>query len=180
VWVTAEALYQLDPTANRLRLIEYRDYVSDTVRTLYPDSTDLRASWSTGPGRQEVAAALAARGIDANELADRSGLGEADPIDVLVHLAWNQPLASRSDRVRRVRKEHADFFDRYRPEARAVLDELLAKYAEHGVDQLDDLAVLQVPPLSELGSPAELAARFGGVDKLRAAVGELQDHIYAA
>lgn len=180
VWVTAEALYQLDPTANRLRLIEYRDYVIDTVRTLYPDPTALRASWSTGPGRQEVAEALAARGIDADELADRSGLGEADPIDVLVYLAWNQPLATRSDRVRRVRKEHADFFAHYRPEARAVLEELLAKYAEHGVDQLDDLAVLQVPPLSELGSPAELAARFGGVDNLRAAVGELQDHLYAA
>jgi len=180
VWVTAEALYQLDPTTDRLRLIEYRDYVIDTVRTLYPDPIALRSSWASGPGRHDVVEALAARGIDAAELADRAGLGEADPIDVLVHLAWNQPLASRTDRVRRVRKEHADFFEHFRPEARDVLDELLAKYAEHGVDQLDDLAVLQVPPLSELGSPAELAARFGGVEELRAAVARLQDHLYAA
>lgn len=180
VWVTAEALYQLDPTTDRLRLIEYRDYVIDTVRTLYPDPITLRASWANGPGRHDVVEVLAARGIDAAELADRAGLGEADPIDVLVHLAWNQPLATRTDRVRRVRKEHADFFEHFRPDARDVLDELLAKYAEHGVDQLDDLAVLQVPPLSELGSPAQLAARFGGVQELRAAVARLQDHLYAA
>ena len=173
VWVTAEALYQLDPTTDRLRLIEYRDYVIDTVRRLYPDPITLRSSWASGPGREDVVEALAARGIDAAELADRAGLGEADPIDVLVHLAWNQPLATRTDRVRRVRKEHADFFEHFRPEARDVLDELLVKYAAHGVDQLDDLAVLQVPPLSELGSPAELAARFGGVEELRAAVARL-------
>ena len=180
VWVTAEALYQLDPTTDRLRLIEYRDYVIDTVRTLFPDPTALRENWASGPGRHEVVEALASRGIEATELAERAGLGEADPLDVLVHLAWNQPLATRTDRVRRVRKEHADFFEHFRPEARAVMDELLTKYAEHGVDQLDDLAVLQVPPLSELGSPAELAARFGGVDELRAAVARLQDHLYAA
>lgn len=76
---------------------------------------------------------LAKRGIDAAELADRTGLVEADPLDVLVHLAWNQPLATRIDRARRVRKEHVDFFDQYRPEAREVLTRLLDKYAEHGI-----------------------------------------------
>lgn len=180
VWVTAEALYQLDPATDRLRLIEYREYVIDTVRSLFPDATSLRTSWASGPGRLDVVEALAARGIDATELAERAGLAEADPIDILVHLAWNQPLATRTDRVRRVRNEHANFFEHFRPEARAVLDELLAKYTEHGLDQLDDLAVLQVPPLSELGSPAELAAQFGGVDQLREAVNQLQDHLYAA
>lgn len=180
VWVTAEALYQLDPSTDRLRLIEYRDYVIDTVRTLFPHPAALRASWASDLGRQDVVEALAARGIDVAELAERSGFLEADPIDVLVHLAWSQPLATRTDRVRRVRKDHAEFFEQFRPEAREVLDELLAKYAEHGVDQLDDLTVLQVPPLSQLGSPAELAARFGGVGKLREAVARLQDHLYAA
>ena len=98
--------------------------------------------------------ALEAHGIDVDELPERTGLPDADPIDVLVHLAWNQPLATRPDRVRRVRKEHADFFEAYQPAARDVLDYLLDKYAEHGISQLDDLGVLQVPPLSSLGSPA--------------------------
>jgi hypothetical protein len=38
--------------------------------------------------------------------------------------------------------------------------------AEHGIEQLDDLGVLQVPPLAALGSPAEIAARFGSIREL--------------
>lgn len=180
VWVTAEAIYHLDPTTERLRLVEYRGHVINTVRALYPSATELRALWASGGGRSAVLEALAKRGIEPIELGQRTGLVESDALDVLVHLAWNQPLATRADRVRRVRKEHADFFERFRPEARELLNELLSKYASHGVDQVDDLGVLQLPPLSELGSPAELADRFGGANELKAAVQELRRHLFAA
>jgi type I restriction enzyme R subunit len=118
--------------------------------------------------------------IEPAELAERTGLGAADLIDLLVHLAWSQPLATRIDRARRVRQEHADFFERFKPEAREVLQELLDKYADHGIGELDDLGVLQVPPLSSLGSPREIADRFGGNDALRQAVSALQDLLYVA
>jgi type I restriction enzyme R subunit len=180
VWVTAEAIYHLDPETERLRLVEYRDFIADTVRTLFPDSGDLRAKWANRVGRHDVLHALESRGIDAAELTERTGLVDADPIDVLVHLAWNQPLATRNDRARRVRKEHAAFFDQYQPAAREVLASLLDKYAQHGISQIDDLAVLEVPPISTLGSPKEIADRFGSADKLREAVSKLGELLYAA
>lgn len=180
VWVTAEAAYHLDPATHRLRLVEYRDFVTETVRWLFPDPSELRSRWVSRVGRQEVLDELGARGIDAEELSDRTGLGDADPLDVLVHLAWNQPLASRTERARRVRKEHADFFEAYQPAAREVLASLLDKYAEHGIGQLDDLGILEVPPLSSLGTPAEIAGRFGSPETLRAAVSRLGELLYAA
>lgn len=180
VWVTAEAIYHLDPETHRLRLVEYRDFVADAVRKLFPAPNDLLARWATQVGRQDVLDALQARGIDVDDLTDRAGIIDSDPVDALVHLAWNLPLATRSDRVRRVRKEHADFFDAYRPAARDVLAHLLDKYAEHGISQLDDLGVLEVPPLSSLGSPTEIAKRFGSNDALREAAAKLGELLYAA
>jgi len=180
VWVTAEAIYHLEPDTARLRLVEYRDHVADAVRTLFPDPSELRSRWVSRVGRHDVLEALARRGIDVDELTGRTGLGGSDPLDVLVHLAWNQPLATRTDRVRRVRKESADFFEAFQPQARGVLVQLLDKYSEHGVSQLDDLGVLEVPPLSSLGSPAEIAGRFGSADGLRSAVSKLTELIYAA
>lgn len=180
VWVTAEAIYHLEPDTARLRLVEYRDHVADAVRTLFPDPSELRSRWVSRVGRHDVLEALARRGIDVDELTGRTGLGGSDPLDVLVHLAWNQPLATRTDRVRRVRKENADFFEAFQPQARGVLVQLLDKYSEHGVSQLDDLGVLEVPPLSSLGSPAEIAGRFGSADGLRSAVSKLTELIYAA
>lgn len=180
VWVTAEAIYHLDPETHRLRLVEYRDFVADTVRTLFPAPKDLLSRWATRVGRQDVLEALETRGIDVGDLADKAGIVDSDPVDALVHLAWNLPLATRTDRVRRVRKEHADFFDDYRPAARNVLAQLLGKYAEHGISQLDDLGVLKVPPLSSLGSPTEIAKRFGSNDALQEAVAKLGELLYAA
>jgi type I restriction enzyme R subunit len=180
VWVAAEGIYELDPSSRRLRLVEYRDYVAQTVRAVFPDPIELRSRWGTRVGRQDVADLLSPRGIDVADLPEQLGMREADPLDVLVHLAWNDPLATRRDRSRRIRKEHADFFDEYQPAAREVLDELLEKYAQHGIGQLDDLRVLEVPPLTALGSAAEIAGRFGSPAALRDSVDKLGSLLYAA
>ncbi len=180
VWVTAEAVYHLDPATERLRLVEYRDFVAETVRSLFPDANELRSKWASRVGRRDVLDALARHGIDAGELVARTGMADADPIDVLVHVAWNQPLATRVERARRVRREHEAFFEEFQPAAREVLAYLLDKYAEHGISELDDPAVLEVPPLSSLGTPVEIAARFGSADILRAAVSRLSELVYVA
>lgn len=179
VWVTAEATYQLDPETQRLRLVEYREFVAETVRSLYPDAADLRSRWADRVGRGDVIEALEEHGIAPDELSERMGFPEADPLDLLVHLAWNHPLATRHERARRVRKQHSDFFDSHRPSAREVLEHLLDKYTQHGIGQLDDLEVLQVPPLSSLGSPAEIAARFGSSRDMKEAVSKLGELLYA-
>ena len=180
VWIVSEGVWQLEREGGRLRLVEYTDFVADEVRRLFPAAESLRESWRTPPGRAEVLDALALRGVDLEELAERTGVTDADPIDLLVYLAWNEPLMSRRDRTRRLRKEHAEFLDAFRPDARAVLDQLLEKYAEHGIGQLEDLRVLQVPPLTAIGSPVEIAERFGGPEALRQAITALQEHLYAA
>jgi type I restriction enzyme R subunit len=99
---------------------------------------------------------------------------------LIVHVAWNGPATSRRERAQALRHAHAEFFERYAPEAREILDELLEKYAQFGVSQLDDLRVLEVPPLSQRGSPIEIASLFGGSAALREAVDDLAELIYAA
>jgi type I restriction enzyme R subunit len=79
-----------------------------------------------------------------------------------------------------VRHEHEAVFKEFQPAAREVLAYLLDKYAEHGISELDDLAVLEVPPLSSLGTPPEIAARFGSANALRSAVARLSELVYVA
>lgn len=177
-FVTVEGFYLPDVETGKLRLVEYRDYIADTVRALFPSTIDLRGKWSSPPGRERVREALARRGIDLREAAERLDLTEADPLDLLVHVAWNEPITTRRDRARRARD--AEFLDHFVPAAREILEELLDKYAEHGIEQLDDLSVLRVPPLSEHGTVVEIADLFGGHEELRHAVRQLEDVVYAA
>ncbi len=120
------------------------------------------------------------RGISVEELAELLGQPEVDPLDLLVHVAWNAPLRTRRERAEGVLRGNQRLFEKYTPAARKVLQDLLAKYAEHGPSQLQDLRVLEVDPLSRHGSPVQIAAMFGGAEGLRKAVAELEQTIYAA
>ncbi len=180
VEIVAQIVYELDPDGKQLRVVKFTDYAADKVRTLYPSAADLRQRWADARQRAEVIDLLEQRGIDFAELSSAAGQPEADPFDLLCHLAYNAPLRTRRERAERLRREKKDFFDRYGPEARAVLDDLLEKYADHGAAQFAIPQVLKVPPISSRGNPLEIAALFGGPEQLREAVTQLQALLYVA
>ncbi len=71
-----------------------------------------------------------------------------------------------------------DVFGRYGDQARAVLDALLAKYADEGVLTIDDTNMLRIPPLDALGTPVQLLRAFGGKPGFEQAVHDLQSALY--
>ena len=179
-YVAVEGFYLPDPESGRLHLVEYSDYLASEVRRLYASAGELRDAWRTRSGREAIVEALESRGVSLEEAAERLQLLDMDELDLLVHIAWNGPTVTRGQRVRELQTGHRDFFEKFVPEARIVLDELLDKYAEHGISQLDDLRILEVPPLDRHGSVVEIARRFGGSERLRTAISDLEDMLYAA
>lgn len=180
VEVAAHLVYELDPDGKQLRVVRYTDYAAEKVRTICPTAKDLRSQWADAGRRSEIIRQLEERGVSFAELAEAAEQPEADPFDLLCHLAFNAPLRTRRERAQRLRSERKDFFDRFGPEARLILEELLEKYAEHGAAQFVLPDVLHVPPISEHGKPGEIIRLFGGPDALRQAVTDLQNLLYAA
>lgn len=179
VTIAAHLVYELDPDGKQLRVVKYSDYAADKVRTLFTGAIRMREQWANPRERAEVIRQLEERGINFNELADSVGQPEADPFDLLCHLAFNAPLRTRRERAERLKHDRKDFFDHFSPEARSILEELLEKYAQHGTAQFVVPDILKVPPISERGNVIEIAGYFGGAEKLREAVNELQTLLYA-
>jgi type I restriction enzyme R subunit len=180
VEIAHQIVYELDADGNKLRVVQYSDYAAEKVRTLYPNAAELRSKWANPDQRAEIISMLEDRGIDFDELATVANQPDADPFDLLCHLAFNAPLRTRRERAERLRKDRKDFFEQYSPEARGVLNELLEKYTEHGTAQFVLPDVLEVPPLSKRGNVKEIANLFGGSEKLMNAVHQLQTLLYAA
>ena len=179
VEIAAHLVYELDADGKQLRVIQLTDYTGEKVRMLYRSPEELAAAWADQRRREEVLAELAERGIDPSELVERTGRPDADPFDLLCQLAFDAPLLTRRQRAQRARQTGADFFARYGEDARAVLDMLLEKYAEHGVGELSMPMALRTPPLSGLGNVSEIAGRFGGASEMAKAVAALQEVLYA-
>ena len=178
--IVAHLVYELDPDGKQLRVIRYSEYAADKVRTLYPSALELRAHWANPEKRSEIIRQLEERGINFDELATVAQQPEADPFDLLCHLAFNAPLRTRRERADRLRREKKDFFDQYSPEAKGILNDLLEKYSEHGTAQFLIPDVLRLPPISDHGNVMEIAGLFGGAERLRTAINQMQTLLYAA
>jgi type I restriction enzyme R subunit len=180
VEITSHLVYELDPDGKQLRVVKFTDYTAEKVRTLYRTAAELRREWADPAQRRDIIEKLAERGIDFDALGNAAQQPDADPLDLICHLAFNAPLRTRRERAQRLRFEKKDFFDQFRVAAREVLDELLDKYTEHGAAQFLLPDVLELAPINRHGNVMEIAAFFGGPDRLRAAVNELQTLLYAA
>lgn len=178
IQIVHELVYELDPDGNRLRTWKFTDYTKEKVRELYPSANELRTRWTRTAERQQIIEALEQKGISLKFLAEVTGLADADPFDLLMYVAFNAPLRTRRERADYVRRSKKDYFELYGPGAREIILMLLDKYTEFGVTQLTDPNILKIPPISQKGSPFEIAKLFGGIEKLRKVLSDLQRFLY--
>lgn len=180
VSISHEITQDLDASGKLLTVTEFIDYSAGRVRTLCRDPNDLLDRWRDKKRRDEIVSELESKGVTLEELADATGYPEADAFDLLCHLAFNGPLRTRKERAERLRKNKQDFFEMYGVEARAILLDLLTRYEAFGLTQLRIPDALKLPPISERGNVGEIIGFFGGPERLKHAVAELQSLLYSA
>jgi type I restriction enzyme R subunit len=179
VYIAGEQAFELDPEGNILKTVEFTDYVTQNIRRLDLSAEHLRQTWPLPERRNEILNQLRMRGIEPDHLARVTHHEDADALDLLLHVAYNAPLVTRSERAEKLRQKKANFFNTYTPAAREILNALLNKYADYGIGEFDQLPrVLQISPFDQYGSPYDIYQLFGGAEKLLQAVDEMQKFLY--
>ncbi len=178
--VIADLVYELNANGKQLNVVKYTDYTANTIRSLYPNPSVFREQWMNSAEREDIIQKLKDQGIDFEKLAEQTLQPDADPFDLLCHVAFNAPLRTRKERAERVKANKQDFFEKYSYAAREILEYLLKKYTDHGLDQFRIPEALKVPPISNYGNIGEIIKLFGSADDLRNAINELQNQLYVA
>ncbi|MFL5624409.1 MAG: DEAD/DEAH box helicase family protein [Ktedonobacteraceae bacterium] len=179
--IIGEIVYELGPDGSTLRQRKYDEYAIAAIENSHVNSAaDLRARWLREEQRAEILAHLEDEGVDLDELAYAKGLTNVDHLDLLLHVVFNEPIVTRAERVARLRQEHEAFFRRYEanPLAKQVLDVILEKYIKGEAKDVNDVELLDVPPLDKLGTPLQLARSFQG-DRLQDVLNELKRLLYS-
>jgi len=174
VSIIAERVEYLDERG-RLVTESLRDFTKKALKKRFASLDDFLRRWKAADRKQAIIDELEAEGLPLDPIVEELGKG-LDPFDLICHIAFDKKPRTRRERAEEVQKH--DVFTKYGGQARAVLDALLAKYADEGVLNLDDTNVLRIPPLSSLGTPVQLIKAFGGKDAFIAAVHEMQSAIY--
>ena len=152
-----------------------RDYTRINVMRQYDSLDKFLQAWSEADRKAALIDALEAEGVLFDALADEFGKG-LDPFDLLLHVAYNMPPLIRRERANRVKKRNV--FAKYGETARRVIEALIDKYADEGVQTIESMEVLRVPPLDGLGTPVELVRSFGGRTEYDAALRTLEQELY--
>ncbi|WP_435105706.1 EcoAI/FtnUII family type I restriction enzme subunit R [Arhodomonas sp. AD133] len=178
VEILAERVQYLDANGD-LITESLKDYTRKRVKEQYASLDEFLKRWDRADRKQAIIEELAEQGVFWDDLIQEVGnaLGEEpDPFDVICHIVYDQPPLSRKERAANVRKQN--YFSQYGETARQVLDALLEKYTDAGIEPIEDPKVLNLDPLSRLGSPMELIKAFGGKKGYEQAVRELEDALY--
>lgn len=178
VVISTHVVYEFDADGKQLQAVQFTDYTAENIRTLFASQDELRDCWADPVKREDIVDTLVAKGIDFQQVSEEVGKPDADPFDLLCHLAFDAPLRTRRERAEYLRKQNPDFFDRYGPQAREVLEALLNKYSDHGPTQFNLAEVVDVPPISDFGNLIEISGRFGGPREMKSAVDQMQSLLY--
>ncbi len=152
-----------------------RDYTRNAVQKEYESLDAFLRRWNAAERKEIIIKALEEQGVLFEALAEQVGV-DFDPFDLICHVVFDQPLLTRRERANNLRKQ--DYFTRYAEPARAVLDALLNKYADEGVENLEDLQILRLQPFNEVGTPMEIIRSFGGKSQYLQAVRGMQKELY--
>jgi type I restriction enzyme R subunit len=157
--------------------VSLKDYTKQQILKEFRSLSDFLKKWNATDRKEAIVAELEEHGVLVEELI-KAVNRQCDLFDIICHVAFDQPPLTRRERANNVKKRN--YFGKYSDQARLVLEALLDKYADEGVENIEKIEVLKVKPLSEFGSPIEIVKTFGGKEKYLKAVNELEQQLYSA
>jgi type I restriction enzyme R subunit len=175
VYVVSERVQYYGPEG-KLITESLKDYTRSTVRKDYSSLDKFLLRWSKAERKAAILQELEEHGLLLEPLAEEVGKGY-DAFDLICHVAFDQPPLTRRERAENVKKRN--YFAKYGEQARKVLESLLEKYADTGIENIEDIKILTLDPFKNMGTASELVAAFGGKPAYIAALHELEKNLYA-
>jgi type I restriction enzyme R subunit len=155
-----------------------KDDIRKSLQAQFGTLNDFLRRWNTAERKQAVLQELADQGVSLDILQQAVANGtELDAFDLVAHVAFDQKPLTRRERANRVKKRNV--FAKYGDQARAVLETLLEKFADHGVQDIEDAKVLELPPFDQFGTKTQIRRGiFGGLENYAHAVQALERALY--
>ena len=175
VQVIAERVQYYGPEG-KLITESLKDYTRKAVRKDYSTLDQFLKRWTSAERKAAVIKELEEHGLLLEALAIEVNK-DCDAFDLICHVAFDQPALTRRERADQVKKRN--YFTKYGEQARKVLEALLEKYADTGIENIDDIKILTLDPFSKMGTASELVSAFGGKPGYIAALHELENQLYA-
>ncbi len=152
-----------------------KDYTKEIIKERFTSLDDFLNKWKNSDRKKAIIAELKEQGVMVEALYEAVDK-QVDLFDLICHVAYDKPPLTRKERANNVKKR--SYFAKYGDQARKVLEALLDKYADQGIENIEDMQILTVPPINEFGSVTEIIKVFGSREEYEKAIKELENELY--
>jgi type I restriction enzyme R subunit len=153
------------------------NYTRTNILNEYATLDDFIQTWSSAKKHKIIVEELATHGVLLEQIRAELGITDMDDFDLICHIAYGMKPITRSERVKHIRK--SKLLDKYTGIARDVIDRLLEKYCDEGVEDVDDIAILKLDEFKEFGTPKYIINNiFGGRENYISAVTIIKNNLY--
>jgi type I restriction enzyme R subunit len=152
-----------------------KDHTKEIIKEQFASLDDFLNKWKGSDRKEAIIAELVEQGVMVEALYEAVDK-QVDLFDLICHVAYDQPPMTRKERANNVKKRN--YFTKFGEQARNVLEALLDKYADQGIENMENIQILTVPPISDFGSVTEIIKVFGSREAFDNAIKELENELY--
>lgn len=152
-----------------------KDHTKEIIKEQFASLDDFLNKWKASDRKEAIIAELVEQGVMVEALYEAVDK-QVDLFDLICHVAYDQPPMTRNERANNVKKRN--YFTKYGDQARKVLEALLDKYADQGIENIENIQILTVPPINKFGSVTEIIKAFGSREEYEKAIKELENELY--
>lgn len=155
------------------------DYTKKNLKAQFATMNDFIKKWSEADKKSAIIDELIEQGVMLDELREevkqKTGK-DLSVFDLICHVTFDTPPLSRKERAEKVKKRN--YFGKYSEKARKVLNALIDKFADEGIEEIENREILYFQPFDEIGTPVEIIKEFGGKTKYEEAIKELEKELF--
>ena len=157
--------------------VSLKDHTKEIIKGQFASLDDFLNKWNNTDRKEAIITELQEQGVLIEALMEAVDKN-LDLFDLICHVAYDKPPLTRKERANNVKKRN--YFTKYGEQSRKVLEALLDKYADEGIENIESIEVLRIKPFDEFGSPIEIIKQFGSREKYFEAIKELETELYKA
>lgn len=154
-----------------------KDYSKKNILNEFATLDIFLNRWNSEERKEAIIEELKEQGVLLDALREEIGNPDIDDFDLICHIAYDKKPLTKAERANNVKKR--GYLYQYSEMAQHVLEKLLERYMNEGIEDLEDTKILELEEFKEFGSPLKIVKFFGSKKKYLEAVKELEHQIYA-
>lgn len=154
------------------------DYSKKNILGEYATLEYFINAWNKEKRKKAIIEELQNKGVLLEELRKNIDDDDIDDFDLICHIAYDKKPLTKRERARGVKER--GYLEKYNGLAREVINALLDKYMDGGIENIEDIKILKNNPFYKFGDLAKITNLFGGKEGYIKAVKDLEREIYMA